>query len=77
MRLAEVRVRIAAYDVQAARSIRDPALADVIRAFESAALATLPPPPAGRLLLPDYHLDRGLIRDFLGRQADTAISIGE
>jgi predicted CXXCH cytochrome family protein len=65
------------YDVQAARSVRDPALQAILRAFQQAAPAKLGPPPAGMFVTGDYRLDLDAIRGLLALQADRAISIGE
>jgi hypothetical protein len=68
--------RLAAYDVQAPRPERDPALREILRAFETAA-PRLGPAPAGMFLHPDYRLDLQAVRGLLALQADRAISIGE
>jgi predicted CXXCH cytochrome family protein len=65
------------YDVQAARSDRDPALQAILRAFREAASAKLGPSPAGLFVTTDYRLDLEAIRGLLALQADRAISIGE
>jgi predicted CXXCH cytochrome family protein len=69
--------RLRAFDVQAARAERDPALAALVRAFEAGARGRLGMPPPGKLLTDDYRLDLAQIRALLERQSDRSISIGE
>jgi hypothetical protein len=68
---------IAAYDVQAGRAVRDPALPALLERFAAAARERLPPPPPGAFVKPDYHLDLERIRPLLGLQAQHVISVGE
>jgi len=68
---------LAAYDVQAARDVRDPALETLLVHFAAAAGAHLPPPPAGQLVLSDWRLDLARIRPLLGLQRSHVISVGE
>jgi hypothetical protein len=68
---------LTAYDVQAARAARDPALQALLQRFAAAAHARLPPPPAGAFVTRDYHLQIDRIRPLLGLQQDHVISVGE
>jgi hypothetical protein len=68
---------LAAYDVQADRDVRDPALQALLRRFADGARDRLPPPPEGAFVTPDYRLELDRIRPLLGLQASHMISIGE
>ena len=69
---------LAAYDVQAGRDVRDPALQALLQRFAAAAArARLPPPPDGAFVTPDYRIDLDRVRPLLGRQASNVISVGE
>jgi predicted CXXCH cytochrome family protein len=68
---------LTAYDVQAARAARDPALQALLQRFAAAAHARLPPPPAGAFVTRDYHLQIDRIRPLLGLQQSHVISVGE
>ena len=68
---------LGAYDVQATRAVRDPALQALLHRFAAAAHAHLPPPPEGTFVTPDYHLEIDRIRPLLGLQASHVISVGE
>ena len=68
---------LGAYDVQATRAVRDPALQALLQRFAAAAHAHLPPPPEGTFVTPDYHLEIDRIRPLLGLQASHVISVGE
>ena len=68
---------LAAYDVQAAGAVRDPALQALLRRFADAAHARLPAPPDGAFVTRDYHLQIDRIRPLLGLQQDHVISVGE
>jgi predicted CXXCH cytochrome family protein len=66
-----------AYDVQAGRDVRDPALRALLERFAAAARERLPPPPEDAFVTRDYRIDFDRVRPLLGRQADQAISVGE
>jgi predicted CXXCH cytochrome family protein len=68
---------LAAYDVQAARDVRDPALQALLQQFASAARTRLPPPPDGLFVTHDWRLDLDGIRPLLGLQRSHVISVGE
>jgi hypothetical protein len=68
---------LAAYDVQAGRDVRDPALQALLQRFAAAARERLPPPPAGVFVKPDWQLDLERIRPLLGSQSRHVISVGE
>ncbi|HEY7374254.1 MAG TPA: cytochrome c3 family protein, partial [Polyangia bacterium] len=68
---------LAAYDVQAGRDVRDPALQALLQRFGAAARARLPPPPAGTFVGRDYQLELDRIRPLLGLQRGHVISVGE
>ena len=68
---------LAAYDVQAGRDVRDPALQALLQRFAAAARDRLPPPPGGLLVKPDWQLDLDRIRPLLGSQRQHVISVGE
>lgn len=68
---------VTAYDVQAARAVRDPALQTLLQRFSGAAHARLPPPPDGAFVTRDYHLEIDRIRPLLGLQQSHVISVGE
>jgi hypothetical protein len=68
---------LAAYDVQAGRDVRDPALQALLDRFAAAARERLPPPPENTLVTPDFQIDLDRVRPLLGRQADHVISVGE
>ncbi len=68
---------LAAYDVQATRDVRDPALRALLQRFADAAHARLPPPPDGSFVARDYHLELERIRPLLGLQQSHVISVGE
>ena len=71
------RRELAAYDVQAGREVRDPALQALLQRFAAAARDRLPPPPGGLLVKPDWQLDLDRIRPLLGLQRQHVISVGE
>ncbi len=68
---------LAAYDVQAARAVRDPALQALLQRFAATAGAHLRPPPDGAFVARDYHLQIDRIRPLLGLQQSHVISVGE
>jgi len=68
---------LAAYDVQAGRDVRDPALQALLQRFAVAARERLAPPPAGLFVKPDWQLDLERIRPLLGSQSRHVISVGE
>ena len=68
---------LAAYDVQAGRDVRDPALQALLQRFAAAARANLPPPPEGLFVTRDWQLDLDRIRPLLGSQSRHVISVGE
>jgi hypothetical protein len=68
---------LTAYDVQAGREVRDPALQALLRRFAAVARERLPPPPAGTFVGRDYLLDLERIRPLLGLQRGHVISVGE
>jgi len=68
---------IAAYDVQAGRDVRDPALQALLGRFAAAARERLPPPRPGLLVNPDWRLDFDRLRPLLGSQRHHVISVGE
>jgi hypothetical protein len=68
---------LAAYDVQAGRDVRDPALQALLQRFTAAARERLPPPPDGTFVSRDYRLDIDRIRPLLGLQGSHVISVGE
>jgi len=69
---------IAAYDVQAGRAARDPALRALLQRFAAAARARgLPPPPEGAFVTPEFAIDLERLRPLLGLQASHVISVGE
>jgi len=68
---------IAAYDVQAARDVRDPALQALLQRFAASARLRLPPPPEGLFVGRDWQLDLERIRPLLGLQRGHVISVGE
>jgi predicted CXXCH cytochrome family protein len=68
---------LAAYDVQAGRDVRDPALQALLQRFAAAARDRLPPPPGGLFVKPDWQLDLERIRPLLGSQRQRVISVGE
>jgi hypothetical protein len=72
-----LRGDLAAYDVQAGREVRDPALQGLLQRFTAAAHARLPPPPSGAFVGLDYRLALDRIRPLLGLQRGHMISVGE
>jgi hypothetical protein len=68
---------LTAYDVQAGRDVRDPALQALLPRFAAAARAQLPAPPAGAFVTPDWQLDLARVRPLLGLQRGHVISVGE
>jgi hypothetical protein len=68
---------LAAYDVQAGREVRDPALQALLQRFAAAARDRLPAPPGGLLVKPDWQVDLDRIRPLLGSQGQHVISVGE
>jgi predicted CXXCH cytochrome family protein len=68
---------LAAYDVQAGRDVRDPALQALLQRFAAAARERLPPPPDGLFVTRDYRLELDRIRPLLGLQRGHVISVGE
>jgi len=68
---------LTAYDVQAGRDVRDPALQALLERFAAAARAHAPPPSPGQLVTPDYHVDLDRLRALLGLQRSHVISVGE
>ncbi len=68
---------LAAYDVQAERDVRDPALQVLLQRFAAAAHDRLPPPPGGLFVKPNWQLDLDRIRPLLGSQRQHVISVGE
>ena len=68
---------LAAYDVQAGRDVRDPALQALLQRFAAAARDRLPPPPEACSSNRDWQLDLDRIRPLLGSQGQHVISVGE
>ena len=68
---------LTAYDVQAGRDIRDPALQTLLRRFAAAARARLPPPRDSLFVGRDWQLDIDAVRPLLGLQRGHVISVGE
>ncbi len=73
----EIGDDLGAYDVQATRAVRDPALQALLQRFAAAAHTRLPPPPDGAFVTRDYHLEIDRIRPLLGLQQSHVISVGE
>ena len=68
---------LAAYDVEADRDVRDPALQALLQRFTAAAGRQLPSPPDGAFVTRDYRLELDRIRPLLGLQRGHVISVGE